>query len=804
MYSYEWDQETGGILLTTDYSNKFSKEPRPVYAEELNILGFNKYFKYENDNTYPYMWAESSNYFYRGKLIAKTKGGSVYTEPDLVVLDEAEPNGGSLCFVDIPKMVEKNRDLVEKIASDTKKKIYNTYISYKSKVDIFYVAFSGGKDSIVALSLVKQVLPHNAFMVLFGDTGMENEDTYNEIEIVERECKEDRIDFFRSKSNMDIESSWALFGPPAVTIRWCCSVHKTTPQILFLRNYLGNPQFRGMAFTGIRGSESQARSEYTDISFGKKVKGQYSFHPILDWNSAELFSYIYQENLRLNKAYKRGNSRVGCLVCPMSSGKHEYMKAQCYPEDTKKFLERIKETSNKSFSKKEMDSFIDNGFWKKRKSGRELNFGLDKHIFTVKDGKLQIIVKELNSTWKEWAKTIGQLIELSEYEYTIIFKEKFYSVHLEKMEDRIFFSFPNCGSSKEDTKFIALFRSVIIKSLYCINCGVCAANCSSNCIDMSNGLVISNNCIHCYQCHDIYAHCLRYNSIRNVENEEDKMGIDRYFSIGIKKEWIDLFFRAQGSTEFWESDGNGFVANKKKDAFLCFVKDANLVTYNREKDGDKYSKHEPTRIAKILFQLGSDSDSTWALMLSNLVYTPEFNWFIKNIPFYESITPEQFRVKLEPSMPNDIKGLGKRNVISAFKFLLTSTPFGNNLGLGKCDYEKKNSSMQGEAIKLNSFSREEWKTPDPLVILYSLYLFAEKCCGYYQFTLSRLLNHSVDSGGISPTEIFGLDREKMKNILSGLSVNYPDYIKTSFTLDLDNIILNQDKQSEDILDLFVR
>lgn len=37
MYQYLWDEETGGLLLTTEQS-KFSKEPRPVYASELTIL----------------------------------------------------------------------------------------------------------------------------------------------------------------------------------------------------------------------------------------------------------------------------------------------------------------------------------------------------------------------------------------------------------------------------------------------------------------------------------------------------------------------------------------------------------------------------------------------------------------------------------------------------------------------------------------------------------------------------------------------------------------------------------------------
>lgn len=157
MYSYTWDAETGGLLLNSSPLS-FSKEPRPVYYKELDILGFDRYWNYAKNDSYPYMWAEANNYFYRGRQVAKTKGGSLYTAPEIVILDNPEPNGQPLRFVDIPAMVEKNRDLLEKLAAETIKKIYNTYVEYMNRVDVFYVAFSGGKDSVVALDLVQRAL----------------------------------------------------------------------------------------------------------------------------------------------------------------------------------------------------------------------------------------------------------------------------------------------------------------------------------------------------------------------------------------------------------------------------------------------------------------------------------------------------------------------------------------------------------------------------------------------------------------------------------------------------------------------
>lgn len=804
MYSYEWDPQTGGFLLNSS-PLQFSKEPRPVYYRELDILGFDKYWSYEKNDAYPYMWAEANNYFYRGRLVAKTKGGSLYTAPELILVEDPEPDGQPLRFIDIPAMVEKNRNLLEKLIQETIKKVYNTYVEYRDRVDVFYVAFSGGKDSIVALDVVQRALPHNRFKVLFGDTGMEFPDTYSEIRRIQDWCDENEIEFLTAKSKLPTSTTWQYFGPPAVTIRWCCSVHKTSPQIMLLQEQTGNQGFTGMAFTGIRGDESVSRSEYDDVNYGNKHRGQFSCHPILEWNSAELFAYIYQENLILNETYKKGNTRAGCLICPMSSGKHEYMKAQCYPEEIAVLVDRIKSTCGKvGYSSADLAKFVDDGNWKTRKTGRELNFGHDKHIIETDKGKTTITVFSLNPTWKEWAKTIGTLIQLSDTEYSIDFCGKAYSINVIKTKDGSSeFTFPNCGTGKDDIKFISLIRSVIVKSIYCIYCGVCAANCSTGCIDMTNGIKISDNCRHCHQCHDIYEHCLRYNSIRNKVGGERKVaGMDRYFSFGIRKNWMDTYFQYEGTADFWNTDGEGLVANKKKDALLNFVKDAGLVTYNKANGGDKYTKNEPNALAKALFSMGSDSETAWALMLCNLAYTPEFSWFLKNITPFETYTPDQMKYMLESVMENDTKGLGKRNIVDAFKMFLIKTPFGAELGLGHCDYDERISAGGNETISLNSFYRDTWKNPNPLVILYSLYKFAEACGDYYQFTLSRLLDHDVDSDGVSPTEIFGLDRPVMEKLLNGLNINYPDFITAQFNLDLDTITLNSAKKSDDVLTLF--
>ena len=315
MYQYIWDEETGGLLLTTEIM-KFSKEPRPVYYQELDLLGFDQYWNYPKDDHAPLLWAESSNYIYKGRLVAKTKGGSYYTKPEIVILEEPEPDHGALQFVDIETMVQKNAALIENLAQETIQKVYNTYIQYQKKIDVFYVAFSGGKDSVVALDIVQRALPHDDFLVLFGDTGMEFPDTYNVIEKIKDFCDTQNIEFHRASSKFSPLDTWSIFGPPSTAIRWCCSIHKTSPQIIKLREITGKYNFTGMAFTGVRADESLTRSTYEVINDGRKHSGQMSYHTILDWSSAELYVYIYFRKLILNEAYKKGNMRAGCIVRP--------------------------------------------------------------------------------------------------------------------------------------------------------------------------------------------------------------------------------------------------------------------------------------------------------------------------------------------------------------------------------------------------------------------------------------------------------------------------------------------------------
>ena len=257
--------------------------------------------------------------------------------------------------------------------------------------------------------------------------------------------------------------------------------------------------------------------------------------------------------------------------------------------------------------------------------------------------------------------------------------------------------------------------------------------------------------------------------------------VDRYGNIGIEYEWVRDFF-SKGD-DFWENNELG--TNKVKN-MKSFLADADIVVPK---------KLTITEFGRLLARIGIESETAWGLIVSNLVYTSEFNWWILHTTTGEQYTPAQLIDKLQ----TDVSSANSQNhIVTAYKNIFASNEImGKNLGLGECELKPDSKNRV-----LISVYRGSWATPDPKVILYSLYKFAEACGDYYQFPLSTLMDDSIDRNGISPTRIFGLDRDTMIRLLNGLSGNYPDFISASFTLDLETITLNKDKTSADVLSLF--
>ncbi len=345
---------------------------------------------------------------------------------------------------------------------------------------------------------MKKALPKESFVVVFGDTGMEFPDTYVAVEKARKACEEDGTPFYVARSHLDPYESWKIFGPPARVLRWCCSVHKSTPQTLKLREITGKNDYVGMDFVGVRKHESVARSEYQYENYGKKQKGQYSFNAILEWTSAEVWLYIFAKNIYVNEAYKKGNSRAGCLFCPMGGNKGDYIQYSSYPSEVSKYVDLIKSMDARDQdNEKALDTYVSMGGWNARKNGRDLTISKQKYKDDVKDGKLIITVKNPTTDWREWIKTLGEI----PFEFTFDQVPTGYIVTCDATVKR---KFP---------REIKKFKQVFHKAAYCIGCRVCETNCRNRCITFDHGLKI-NGCVHCGNCHEIDDGCLLFHSLR--------------------------------------------------------------------------------------------------------------------------------------------------------------------------------------------------------------------------------------------------------------------------------------------------
>lgn len=778
MYSYNYDPQSGGILLNLS-PTKFSKEPRPVYAKELDVLGFDEYWNYDNQTDLPYMWAEANAYYYRGQLVAKLKGGDLYNAPEIIIpTDESgklimpELNCNLLRTVDIGTMVDKNREILEIIEDTTVKKILAIFKKFKNKLDIFHVAFSGGKDSLVLLDLVKKALPHGSFMVVFGDTGMEFPDTYDVVKKTRKECESEGIPFYIAKSHLSPKESWKLFGPPSRTLRWCCSVHKSAPQTLELREVFrevtGNENYTGMSFVGVRWEESATRSEYEYENYGKKQKGQYSHNPILEWTSAEVWLYIYASGIMINEAYKKGSARVGCLCCPMGGGKSRFIEHENYTTEVETYLDNIDRSNGREkVSTKEL---IVSGGWSARKNGRDLANNPIHCSEGDEKGSLRIEINNPASNWKEWIKTLGD-ISIKDNEVTVLVEEKPITFSLTNTKNG-YLVVIDAQMLKDKPYYRKLLRQVFHKSAHCSGCRVCEANCRNGSISFNEteGVKISN-CIHCHECHLIDSGCILYHSLRHPHGGGKTMkSLNTFSSHAPKTDWLTAFFKKKN--DFFGDHGLG---SEQISFFKRFLKDANLA-----------EKNQLTPFALTIDIIGWDTDIAQGLILTNLVQeNPQVRWYIQNFDIrrvYERKMVEEMLVGIDVKLPV------AKTIINAYK-RLTETPLGTKLNFGHITDE-------------GALVRTICNVSDYRVILYALYKFAEKCNDYKEFTLATLLNDSIDRDSISPTRIFGLDRTVMTPILLGLSAKYPDFINATFTHDMDKIILNGDKNSTEVLGLF--
>lgn len=784
MYSYDWDQRTRGYRLTSQTGKFVASEIRPVFAEELVLTGLEEQLVFDPSERRPLLWAKRNVYLYRGEEIAKLNrtryGKSLDIEwKGALCVDDGSYEGAKtrrkvkLVPVDVGAMVAKNRDIMTALVVDTLKRIKEMYDAYKGKCDAVYIGFSGGKDSVVLLDLCHKVLPVDV-PVVFSDTDMELPDTYRVWEEVQ--SRYEGRPFLKVSAKAPALENWRTFGPPSQALRWCCSVHKSTPAILALKERLGNCSIKMLAFVGVRGEESQRRSRYDDIGDGLKSKSQVNAMPILAWSAHELWLYIFEHDLLLNEAYRKGLPRVGCLMCPMSTNRQNDLIRMSYPEEVAPFADAVRDTIDREFSSEEdANAFVYEGGWYARKSGVSLKQIIaEPGVERKSDRVICEFPIEAELALKEWLKAIGK-IEGAEL-----------SFHNDGQRGLLECVWTNGKADKSVSKWLVY---AVHKVIACTGCNVCEAECPTGALrlekDTGSGkvkvVIDEATCVHCMKCYAPNDGCLRYYSKRYAGANTMKIsGINKYIKFGLKPEWIEVL--ANENANFRQTTALG---NRMVPSAVTWFREAGLI--------EDLKVITTTLLLEVGKNRGFSDLLFWQLLWARLAnISPLVKWYVCNT----DIDTEYSKKRIDEMLAQSVGSSSVRNgAWTSLCQLIKTSP------LCEGDGALIETEMKGRTVK--KLTRRS-RSVDPLVVLYWLYMMTEKT-GRGAFTVRHMMTADFEGEVVSPMVAFGIPPEEFKKQSMGLAALYPDFIACSFTLGLDEVrLFPETKNRDDVVELILR
>jgi phosphoadenosine phosphosulfate reductase len=164
--------------------------------------------------------------------------------------------------------------------------------------DGYYLAFSGGKDSIVCYDLLEKAgvdfEAHHAITSIDPkEVGIFLRKYYPEVERHHPTYKGEPTNFYKLVS---------MKGLPNRHVRWCCA---------YLKEVGGTGR---TVVTGVRRAESNKRSgRLVYQKFGNKN----ILNPIVDWKDNDVWDLIHDNELPYPSLYDNGHDRIGCILCPL-------------------------------------------------------------------------------------------------------------------------------------------------------------------------------------------------------------------------------------------------------------------------------------------------------------------------------------------------------------------------------------------------------------------------------------------------------------------------------------------------------
>jgi phosphoadenosine phosphosulfate reductase len=188
----------------------------------------------------------------------------------------------------------------------------------------YYLAFSGGKDSITIYHLAE--MAGVKFDAHFNLTSVDPPE-------VVRFVREYYPTVMRHTPPMTM---WRLIlkhkCPPLRQRRYCCEE---------LKERGGDGRF---ILTGVRWAES-ARRKATRKMVETCYKGRSKryLHPIIDWTDDNVWDFIRSEHISYCSLYDEGFDRIGCILCPMQAKGNVQRDIDRWPRYADKYIRTFDE-----------------------------------------------------------------------------------------------------------------------------------------------------------------------------------------------------------------------------------------------------------------------------------------------------------------------------------------------------------------------------------------------------------------------------------------------------------------------------
>lgn len=847
MFKVIWDTEYNGVRLTmSSKGDALNVSPRPVFWEELDLLGLNKKGWIYPHVEEPLLWACDRRYFYKGKFVLEVKGGNVFDAPTVIQQEGFESlilqpvdmerlrlrNEDTMFIIEheamdfinqtyrryknIREVTEKNPDLdFQRLASNLEKKTKEEHVVIKedcdsfdvmplskaeklgkapilaTNTDIFITSFSGGKDSQVVLDLVSRVIPAEDFIVIYSDTGYElppSLDLYEKVKDYYTQ-KYPNLRFYTAKNHQPVLYYWDEIGSPSRIHRWCCSIMKSAPLSRLLKEIVGRgKQPNAILFDGVRAEESQARASRSKI--GKNVKHNkiINVSPILEWSATEIYLYILLNGLPVNEAYRRGLSRVGCVICPYSSSWSEDLCGQLYPETLNPFVDKIREglERNKTAG---IDNYIRTGRWKMRAGGRYLH--CDSNVnFISSAPDFRAIITSPKENLIMWLRVLGSMGINQEGNITYIdlnHQKQIYNCTLEEKGDTQVFEVK--GIDPKDVVFVSHLKKVCYKATYCVHCEVCEVECPTGALSVVPIATINKDkCVHCMKCIDFDGKgCHAASSISTSDAsimtnqikymaQGSKSGINRYNDgMGMRENWVEKYF--YNYETFFDNNDHGLNPKYQVPPFINWLREAYILN-----QGSKNITEEGLCMAKA-FQ--SKPQTVWEVIFIGLCENSEIcTWFQSSIEFNRAYSRDEMDVILQNSYP-ELKDRTLRNPFNSLLNTFKESPLGSTIPVGVLSKEKNKVILTRNAHNDISLC----------AVAYSLFRYAEHQ-KRYSLTISEFYDENQTEGIYRQ---FGINKDTFERLLLTLQEEGNHVLRAELNMGLDNIILRDDLQSIDIL-----